>query len=83
MQALVEDALAVELPPPIADGDLEERVRQAMAASNTAIVVLDDDPTGVQTVHDAAVLARWDVDALSRELRRSARLFFLLTNSRS
>ena len=54
-----------------------------MAASGRAVVALDDDPTGVQTVHDTIVLAEWDAATLAAELRRSRPLFFLLTNSRS
>lgn len=58
-------------------------VRAAVLASGRKIVALDDDPTGVQTVHEVAVLARWPVDALAAELKAAPPLFFLLTNSRS
>lgn len=71
------------LPPSVSDSGLERRVRDAVAASGRKIVVLDDDPTGVQTVHDTAVLASWDRATLASELRRSESLFFILTNSRS
>jgi D-apionolactonase len=46
-------------------------------------IVLDDDPTGTQTVHDVAVLTRWNVPALVTELRQPAPLFFILTNTRA
>ncbi|MEZ5234994.1 MAG: four-carbon acid sugar kinase family protein [Acidimicrobiales bacterium] len=58
--------------------DIVERV----AAAPEALVVLDDDPTGTQTVHGVAVLTTWDVDRLADELARS-RCFFVLTNSRA
>ena len=29
------------------------------------VVVIDDDPTGSQTVHSCPLLLRWDVDTLS------------------
>jgi uncharacterized protein YgbK (DUF1537 family) len=80
---LVETALGTSLPPPLEAADLEVRVRKAVVASGRKVIALDDDPTGVQTVHDAAVLARWDVASLAAELRCPEPLFFILTNSRS
>ena len=32
----------------------------------TKIIVIDDDPTGSQTVHGCLLLTRWDVDTLAR-----------------
>lgn len=49
----------------------------------TRVMVLDDDPTGVQTVHDVPVVTAWDQDTLTRVLSSGERLFFVLTNSRS
>ena len=46
-------------------------------------MVLDDDPTGTQTVHDIAVLTNWSVSSLTDELAKDANLFFVLTNSRA
>lgn len=54
-----------------------------VAASGRKIVVLDDDPTGTQTVHGIPVLTHWSVEVLSRELAGPASAFYLLTNSRS
>lgn len=50
---------------------------------HTRVMVLDDDPTGVQTVHDIPVVTTWDTDTLTRVLSSGERLFFVLTNSRS
>ncbi len=72
-----------DLPPEYPDERLEERVRAAVLASRRKVVALDDDPTGVQTVHDTAVLTTWEPPALVTELRRPHPVFFLLTNSRS
>ncbi len=63
--------------------DLTSRVREAVAASGRKLIALDDDPTGVQTVHDTAVLAQWGVEDLSAELRDPRPVCFILTNSRS
>jgi uncharacterized protein YgbK (DUF1537 family) len=49
----------------------------------TKTVVLDDDPTGTQTVQDVAVLTVWDTAALQAELLRPEPLFFVLTNTRA
>ena len=46
------------------------------------IIVLDDDPTGSQTVHSCLLLTRWDVPTLKRALADTAPLFFVLTNTR-
>jgi len=50
--------------------------------SKTKIIVLDDDPTGSQTVHSCLLLTRWDVKTLKMGLADSSPLFFVLTNTR-
>ncbi len=47
------------------------------------IVVLDDDPTGVQTVHDISVYTDWEPESLAAGMREENSMFFILTNSRS
>lgn len=47
------------------------------------IIVLDDDPTGSQTVHGCLLLTAWDVDTLKAALDDDAPLFFVLTNTRA
>ncbi len=47
------------------------------------IIVLDDDPTGSQTVHSCLLLCRWDVDTLCLGLTDESPLFFVLTNTRA
>lgn len=47
------------------------------------IVVLDDDPTGTQTVHDVDVWTRWNVEDLLAALASDDPAFYLLTNSRA
>jgi uncharacterized protein YgbK (DUF1537 family) len=54
-----------------------------VAAGGRKIVVLDDDPTGVQSVHDVPVLADWSVEELRWGLSQPSPTFFVLTNSRS
>lgn len=50
--------------------------------STTKIIVLDDDPTGSQTVHSCLLLTRWDIETLKHGLQDEAPLFFVLTNTR-
>lgn len=47
------------------------------------IIVLDDDPTGSQTVHSCLLLTRWDVETLRLGLSDSSPIFFILTNTRA
>lgn len=46
------------------------------------IIVLDDDPTGSQTVHGSLLLTRWDVETLKQGLYDASPLMFVLTNTR-
>jgi len=46
------------------------------------VIVLDDDPTGSQTVHSCLLLTRWDTETLKQGLQDAAPLFFILTNTR-
>ena len=50
--------------------------------AQTKIIVIDDDPTGSQTVHSCLLLLRWDVATLNRALADPAPLFFVLSNTR-
>jgi uncharacterized protein YgbK (DUF1537 family) len=58
-------------------------IREQVLVSKRKIVVLDDDPTGTQTVHNTPVLTEWSSEALEEELRRDFPVFYILTNSRS
>ncbi len=52
-------------------------------ANQPKIIVLDDDPTGSQTVHSCLLLLKWDVDTLMLGLQDASPIFFVLTNTRS
>lgn len=47
------------------------------------IIVLDDDPTGIQTVHDVYVYTDWEEDTIRSGFKSKEDMFFILTNSRS
>ena len=63
--------------------DESARIQAALADDVDKIVVLDDDPTGCQTVHDIRVLFQWDEASLRGALTSSDKLFYVLTNIRS
>ena len=47
------------------------------------VVVIDDDPTGSQTVHSCPLLLEWDKETLRRGLRHPSPLLFLLADTRA
>lgn len=51
--------------------------------SSKTLVVLDDDPTGTQTVHDVEVLTEWSTQSLVEQFKKKPLCFFILTNSRA
>ena len=53
------------------------------AGFNRKIIVLDDDPTGVQTVHDISVYTDWSKQTIEDGFAQPNDMFFILTNSRS
>lgn len=70
------------LPPEWPD-DPGPAIAAALRARREKVVVLDDDPTGTQTVHGVPVLTEWSVPTLRAELANELPVCFLLTNSRS
>lgn len=51
--------------------------------ASAKVFVLDDDPTGTQTVHGVPVLTLWSVDALAAELDQPGSCAYILTNTRA
>jgi uncharacterized protein YgbK (DUF1537 family) len=78
------EELTAELPPAVAPAlrDLE-RVRRTLLATDTVVLVLDDDPTGSQVVHGVDVVTTTEPDELAALLDAPTRLGFVLTNSRA
>ena len=81
-EAINKDDLLRTLPPEWPQ-DLRPLIRKQVEESKTKIVVLDDDPTGTQTVHGIPVLTGWSVEILRTELENDRPAFYVLTNSRS
>lgn len=61
---------------------VEALLAEEIAKSRVKLVVLDDDPTGVQTVHDVSVYTDWSRESMARGFAEKERLFYVLTNSR-
>ncbi len=58
-------------------------LQEKLKAFNKKIVVLDDDPTGVQTVSGINVYTDWSKESIKNGFDESHAMFFILTNSRS
>jgi len=54
-----------------------------MNQSRPKIIVIDDDPTGSQTVHSCLLLLRWDVETLKQGLQDDVPILFVLSNTRA
>ena len=70
------------LPPP----RLIEGARAQVAAAagpDRRLLVVDDDATGSQAVHDVSILLSFDVDQLAEAFHDPGACAFVLTNSRS
>ena len=61
---------------------IDTLLNKEIARNQKKIVVLDDDPTGVQTVHDISVYTNWEKDTIRQGFEESNNLFYILTNSR-
>ena len=61
---------------------MDQLLQKEISANQKKIVVLDDDPTGVQTVHDISVYTDWTKDSIRQGFQEKNNLFYILTNSR-
>ena len=82
----VMKVLKEELFKDIPAGD-EERVDTMLAKEredfHKKIIVLDDDPTGVQTVNGIHVYTDWSEESIAAGFAEEQDMFFILTNSRA
>ena len=78
-----KDRFFAILPPEWPDEGLLAVIQKRIKASQHRMIVLDDDPTGTQTVHNLPVLTAWSAEAIAAELKKNYPACFILTNSRS
>ncbi len=71
-----------DLPAPYSHSLLADTASRARSAE-TKIVVVDDDPTGTQTVHGVSAVFSWSHETLAREFSDDRSLFYILANTRS
>ena len=63
--------------------DARSEISQALRDSGRRLVVIDDDPTGTQTIHGVSVFLDWSVDVVRRAIASGKPVFYICTNSRS
>ena len=71
------------LPPPLVVDGARERIRAARLAEGRRTAVLDDDPTGSQSVHGVSVVTVLDAAEYATALSDPGSTCFVLTNTRS
>ena len=67
---------------PCEEADASAVLEKELEKNRRKIIVLDDDPTGVQTVHGVSVYTGWTAEDIEAGFDESNFLFFILTNSR-
>lgn len=68
--------------PVIDEAYVDALLQKEIDGNHRKIIVLDDDPTGVQTVHDISVFTNWDEASVQEGFLEPEPLFYILTNSR-
>ena len=76
--AIPLERLLADQPPELDVGTNLDQIR-----TGRRLVILDDDPTGTQTITDLPVLTSWSVADLQWALQQPTTGFFILTNTRS
>lgn len=62
---------------------INQVLKERLNRLNRKIIVLDDDPTGTQTVNQVDVYTEWGKDTILEAFKDENKMFFVLTNSRS
>lgn len=69
--------------PKVDEQEIDRLLTLELEKDPAKLVVLDDDPTGTQTVHDVSVYTDWSLESIERGFQEQEKLFYILTNSRS
>ena len=72
-----------KLSPAIPENKINKEWLSAVDRIKRKIIVLDDDPTGIQTVHSIPVYTSWDFSTLRQIMEDKHKLIYILTNSRA
>ncbi|MBQ5620732.1 MAG: hypothetical protein IIU94_07165, partial [Alistipes sp.] len=63
--------------------ELRRRIADELRRKRIRMVVIDDDPTGIQTVHGCLLLTEITAERIAQALDDAAPFFYLLVNSRA
>lgn len=83
MEIIQNLSQVIETLPPEWPISLQGENQSQIINSGYKIVILDDDPTGTQTVFGTSVITEWTLDTLEKMFLREQPGFFILTNTRS
>ena len=81
-KAILSTSILEQLPA-VDEAAVDRLLAAEIRANRDVWIVLDDDPTGTQTVHDVSVYTDWSVQSIASGLREGRKVVYLLTNSRS
>ena len=79
----VLDMSVLEQLPAVDEAAVDQLLAAEIRANRDVWIVLDDDPTGTQTVHGVSVYTVWSAQSIASGLREGRKVVYLLTNSRS
>ena len=82
MAKLLKSELFAKIPS-VDEKFFHDELATALKKFPRKIVVLDDDPTGVQTVNGISVYTDWTEDSIAAGFAEENSMFFILTNSRA
>ena len=68
--------------PAVDEEKIEAMLAEEIRENPAKLVVLDDDPTGVQTVHGISVFTDWSMESIRSGFAEDNKVFYILTNSR-
>lgn len=65
------------------DALLRQSIRKELSEQHIKMIALDDDPTGIQTVHDCPLVTDWQAEILREAFLADCPFFYVLTNTRA
>ena len=77
------DFHTIGLLPPSDEKKVNNLLKNEQDGFTKKIIVIDDDPTGVQTVHGIHVYTDWEESQIRDGFADPGRIFYILSNSRS
>lgn len=76
------DAKVLKSWPAVDEARLDALLQEEIQKTPLRFAVLDDDPTGVQTVHGISVYTDWSEESMGQGFAECGKVFYVLTNSR-